>query len=364
MSSAPDRDAAHQALPQGAKAAPVRGLDRRRALALGGAAAVAAFAPSTVLAQEQPVSLGKIDTHQHFFPKVYVDAIGLDTLASQMPNKRAPDWSPELAIAMMDANGIAEGILSVSSGPPIPDAPRLLLASNEAGADLRARYKGRFGSFASLPLPDVDASLKEIEHAFDALKADGVIIFASYDGRYLGDPLFAPVLAELNRLKAVVFIHPNQPPYAVPPIAPASVLEFPFETARTATSLIVSGALQAYPNIRFILSHAGGVLPYLVPRLTLSFSMMPGVAERVGDPAVAFRAFYYDTALSAGPSVFAALGEVAAPDHILFGTDFPMAPLAGITHFNTELERLDPRLKARVYRENAAGLLGRALTAA
>ena len=350
----------------GATAVQAGRLDRRRALALGGAAAVAALTPTAVLAptavaQEKPVSLGKIDTHQHFFPKVYVDAVGLDTLAAQMPNKRAPDWSPELAISMMDANGIAEGILSVSSGPPIPDAPRLLRACNEAAADLRARYKGRFGSFASLPLPDVDASLKEVEQAFDVLKADGVIIFASYEGRYLGDPVFAPVLAELNRRKAVVFIHPNQPPYAVPPIAPASVLEFPFETARTATSLIVSGALQAYPNIRFILSHAGGVLPFLVPRLSLSFSMMPGVAERVGDPAAAFRAFYYDTALSAGPSVFAALAQVAAPDNILFGSDFPMAPLFGIAHFNTELERLEPPFKAQVYRRNAAGLLGRAL---
>jgi predicted TIM-barrel fold metal-dependent hydrolase len=334
-------------------------LDRRRLIALAGAAGVAATTPKGAFAKEKPVSLGKIDTHLHFFPKVYVDAVGLDTLASQMPNKRAPEWSPELAIAMMDDNGIAEGILSVSSGPPIPDAPRLLQACNEAAADLRARYKGRFGSFASLPLPDVDASLKEIEHAFDDLKADGVIVFASYDGHYLGEPLFAPVLAELNRRKAVVFIHPNQPPYAVPPIAPASVLEFPFETARTATSLIVSGALKTYPNIRFILSHAGGVLPYLVPRLTLSFSMMPGVAERVGDAAEAFRTFYYDTALSAGPAVFAALEQVASPERITFGSDFPMAPVPAISAFNAELERLRPPLRDAVYRHNAARLLGR-----
>ena len=306
------------------------------------------------------MTLGKIDTHQHFFPKIYVDAVGLDMLASQMPNKRAPAWSPELAIEMMDANGITEGILSVSSGPPIPDAPKLLRACNDAAAELRVRHKGRFGSFASLPLPNVDASLKEIAHAFDTLKADGVIIFASYDGHYLGEPTFAPVFQELNRRAAVVFIHPNQPPYDIPPVAPASVLEFPFETTRTATSLIISGALKTYPNIRFILSHAGGVLPYLVPRLSLSFSMMPGVAERVGDPIEAFRSFYYDTALSSGPSVFAALAEVAAPDHILFGTDFPMAPLTGIQHFNTELERLDAGRRHQIYRDNAAKLLGRA----
>jgi predicted TIM-barrel fold metal-dependent hydrolase len=335
-------------------------IDRRNLLLLAGSAGLASILPPSAVAQNTPMSIGKIDTHQHFFPKIYVDTVGLDLLAAQMPNKRAPTWSPELAIEMMDANGITEGILSVSSGPPIPDAPKLLRACNEVAAELRARHKGRFGSFASLPLPNVDASLKEITHAFDTLRADGVIIFASYNGRYLGDPIFAPVLQELNRRAAAVFIHPNQPQYDIPPVAPASVLEFPFETTRTATSLIISGALKTYPNIRFILSHAGGALPYLVPRLRLSFSMMPGVAERVGDPIEAFRSFYYDTALSSGPSVFAALAQVAAPDHVLFGTDFPMAPLIGIQHFNTELERLDTDSRQRIYRDNAAQLLRRA----
>jgi 6-methylsalicylate decarboxylase len=123
---------------------------------------------------------GKIDTHQHFFPKAYVDAIGLDTLARQMPNQKAPEWSPERAIVMMDANGISEGIISVSSGPPIPDAPTLLRKCNDAAAELRQRHPGRFGSFASLPLPDIDASLKEIDYCLDHLKVDGFIIFTHY----------------------------------------------------------------------------------------------------------------------------------------------------------------------------------------
>ncbi len=304
---------------------------------------------------------GKIDTHQHYFPKAYVDAVGLDTLAAQMPNKKAPEWSPERAISMMDANGIAEGILSVSSGPAIPDARTLLRKCNDTGADLRQRHPGRFGLFASLPLPDIDASLKEAVYCLDTLKVDGFIIFTSYDGLYLGDAHFAPLLEELDRRGAVAFIHPNDPAYAVPNIAPASVLEFPFETTRTATSLIISGAMRRYQNMRFILSHAGGTLPYLVPRISLSISMMPGVAEQVGDVPSAFRAFYYDTALSAGVSSMAALAQIASPDHILFGTDFPMAPLTAITHFGSELERLEIEGfdRARVYRANAARLLGR-----
>lgn len=308
------------------------------------------------------MTLGKIDTHQHFMPKVYVDAVGLSALAAQMPNKTAPDWSPEGAIAMMDANGIEEGILSVSSGPPIPDAANLLRRCNENAAELRGRYKGRFGSFASLPLPDIDASLKEIEYCLDVLKVDGFIVFTSYDGRYLGDELFVPLFEELNRRKTVAFIHPNQPAYAIPPVAPASVLEFPFETTRTATSLILSGAMRRHKDMQFILSHAGGTLPYLVPRITLSISMMPGAAERVGDPHAAFRSFYFDTALSAGVSTLTALALVADPDRILFGTDFPMAPLQAIGHFNAELDKMSIaglRMPA-IYRTNAARLLGRA----
>ena len=149
---------------------------------------------------------GKIDTHQHFFPKAYVDGVGLDTLARQMPNQKAPEWSPERAIAMMDAIGISEGILSVSSGPPIPDAPTLLRKCNDAAAELRQLHPGRFGSFASLPLPDIEASLKEVAYSLDTLKADGFIIFASYGGKYLGDELFVPLLEELNRRKTVAFV--------------------------------------------------------------------------------------------------------------------------------------------------------------
>jgi len=305
---------------------------------------------------------GKIDTHHHFFPQGYVDAVGMDVLAGQMPNKRAPDWSPARALAMMDANDIAEAILSVSSIPPIPDHARVLRCCNEAAAELRARYPGRFGSFANLPLPDIDASLAEVAYSLDTLDADGVIVFTSYDGAYLGDDRFVPLWEELDRRGAVVLIHPDGPSYPVPPVAAASVLEFPFETTRTATSLIVAGILTRFPAIRFILSHAGGALPFMVPRLTLCLHMMPGVVERIGDPAAAFRAFYYDTALASGPAVFAALAEVADPARIVFGTDFPMAPDFGIATFARELEALAaPGLsKAAIYRGNAARLLRRA----
>jgi predicted TIM-barrel fold metal-dependent hydrolase len=305
---------------------------------------------------------GKIDTHHHFLPKLYVDAVGVDLLAAAMPNGRAPDWSLEAALGMMDDNGIDEAILSISAGPPLPDAPTLLRRCNEHAAELRAQNAGRFGSFASLPLPDVNAALKEVGYALDTLKADGFILFTSYEGRYLGDEHFHPLYEELDRRKAVVLVHPNQPPYAIPAVAPASVLEFPFETTRTATSLIIAGVMSRFRNIRFILSHAGGTLPFLEPRISLSISMMPqAVVERVGDVKAAFRAFYYDTALSAGASALSALLQVTDPDHVLFGTDFPFAPVSAIPLFNDELERVSVAGfdKAAVFRTNAAALLAR-----
>ncbi|WP_179403939.1 amidohydrolase family protein [Burkholderia guangdongensis] len=303
----------------------------------------------------------KIDTHQHFLPKFYVDAVGLDLLNAAMPNGVAPTWSAEAAIAMMDENGIDEGILSISSGPTLPDAPTLLRKCNDHAAELRSQYAGRFGSFASLPLPDIDASLNEVRYSLDELKADGFVVFTNYNGMYLGDEHFSPLWEELDRRGAVVFIHPNQPPHDIPRVAPASVLEYPFETTRTATSLIISGALRRFRNIRFILSHAGGTLPFLAPRVALSLSMMPGVAERVGDGFDAIGSFYFDTALSGGRAPLSALAQITAPDHILFGTDFPFAPTPAIRQFGSVLDDLRiPGVEMdKVYGENAARLLGR-----
>jgi predicted TIM-barrel fold metal-dependent hydrolase len=302
---------------------------------------------------------GKIDTHHHFFPAVYVDAVGWELLAAVMPGGKPPTWSAQAALEMMEENGIETAILSISAGPSLPKAGQLLRSCNEAAADLRRVYPGRFGSFASLPLPDLDASLREIEFASERLGVHGFILFTSYGGRYLGDPYFAPILEELDRRGAVVFVHPNMPGYELPGVAPASVLEFPFETTRTATSLLMAGVPSRLRRLRFILSHAGGALPSLAPRIALSLTMMPGLVEQFGDPLVGMRSFYYDTALSAGISTLSALCQLTDPDHILFGTDFPFAPNWAIRSFGETLDSLAVTGFDResVYRGNAARLL-------
>lgn len=305
------------------------------------------------------MTLGRIDTHHHFFPKVFVEAGGIDAIMAQYPGTKALEWSVEADLEMMDKRSIAEAILSVAGVAGLGMSATVLRKCNEAAAEMR--HTGRFGSFANLPLPDVDASLSEVAYSLDTLKADGFIVFASYDGCYLGDPLFTPLWEELNRRHAVVFVHPNDPTYLIPHVAPAAMLEYPFETTRTAVSLIQNGAIAEFPNIRFILSHAGGTLPYLFTRVALSLKMIPGVLERIGDVGEAFRSFYYDTALAAGRSSFAALSQIASPERVLFGTDYPMAPAFVIDDADAELEELSEQVlpRAAIYRTNAALLLGR-----
>ena len=168
----------------------------------------------------------KIDTHHHFFPTVYVDAVGWELLAAVMPGGKPPTWSAQAALDMMEENGIETAILSISAGPSLPKASQLLRSCNEAAADLRRVYPGRFGSFASLPLPDLDASLKEIEFATERLGVHGFILFTSYGGKYLGDPHFAPILEELDRRGAVVFVHPICPAMSCPASRPPQSWNF------------------------------------------------------------------------------------------------------------------------------------------
>lgn len=302
----------------------------------------------------------KIDTHHHFLPRPYLEA----GLASRLPNFQVPDWSPERAIEVMDQNGIAEAILSVPFAPGGANAAAVIRECNDMAADLRARFPGRFGHFATLPLPNIDASLAEVAYCLEALNVDGFVILCRYGQNYLGDAVFDPLLSELNRHKAIVFTHPQvEGPV---PVAPPAVLEYPFDTTRMAANLILKAAHKKFPQLRFILSHAGGALPYLSTRVALAVDMIPGAAERVGDVVEALRGFYYDTALSAGAATMKALSMVADPDHILFGTDWPMAPakVAALTSERIEALCDSGVLPHATLRDNAARLLGRIATAA
>lgn len=197
------------------------------------------------------------------------------------------------------------------------------------------------------------------------LKLDGVVLLASQsDGRYLGDPLFDELLAELDRRAALVFVHPAVPKSseALPLEIPGPIIEFTFDTTRAAVNLVFTGALERYPNARFILSHAGGTLPYLARRISL-LDALPGVKARAPRGVLHYlRRLHYDTALSANPHALRSLQELVGPEQVLFGSDFPFAPeqvarasIAGLARY----DGFDASARRRIERDNALALLPR-----
>jgi predicted TIM-barrel fold metal-dependent hydrolase len=270
----------------------------------------------------------RIDVHQHLVPPFYASA--LHSHGGDPSGSVTPEWSAERAVEFMDSQQIATGILSVSTPSVVgwdqSERREMARRINEYSANLVAIQPQRFGSFATLPLPDIEGALAEIDHALGTLHADGVVVMANYEGRYLGDRLFEPIWTELDRRHAVVFEHPGATPGQ--PILPTAegvappMVDFPFETTRTAVQLTLNGILERYPRVRIILSHAGGFLPYAAWR----FAELAGVFRPDGVEPDAilsdFRRFYFDTALSSG-SALPSLISFAGTDHILFGTDSP-----------------------------------------
>jgi 6-methylsalicylate decarboxylase len=282
----------------------------------------------------------RIDVHQHFLPPEFLAALERHGKSAWAP---AP-WSEPGALDLMDDNHIQLGILSLSTpGPHLGnDAEARVLARqvNESLAALVHKRPDRFGMFASLPLPDIDGSLEAIRHGYDTLSADGVILLANNQGIYLGDPMFEPVMEELNRRSAIALVHPG--PLPGPPakgIHP-SLADFLLDTTRAAINLASHGITRRYPAIRFILSHGGGFLPYAADRIT---SLSHIIADEVDTNQMqdAFKSFYFDTALSGSPTALPALTAFARPGHILFGSDWPYCPSPTVGKFTLALDAYD-----------------------
>ena len=299
--------------------------------ALAGASAAVAL-PRAARSQAASGAVNRIDVHRHVSPPFYVDEIA-GRYGKPFPPPLAA-WTPERCLADMDAAGIATGMLSMPARPgmyfgDVAAARKLCRDSNAYMADLRRTHPGRFGVFAALPLPDVASSLAEVAYAFDQLHVDGVGVWSSYGATYLGDASFNPLWAELDRRKAVVFSHPTDSACCVNPVGPTmseTVVEFAADTTRTIGSLVFSGASQRYPNIRFIFSHGGGATPYLVDRFHGDARDPKRAALLPHGVDAELRRFYYDTAFVSAPAPMAALMKMAAPSHILLGTDYPYAP--------------------------------------
>jgi predicted TIM-barrel fold metal-dependent hydrolase len=299
-------------------------LDRRQFLAGAVAALAANVGTRRLLAGgQQPASLRPIDVHHHFAPPAWVTEVRGRPLL-QPANTT---WTPEKSIDDMDRAGVAGAVVSITNpGLWFGDAAatrRLARACNEYGAKLVQDHPTRFGLFAAMPLPDVDATLQEIAYAYDTLKTDGVGFMTSYGDRWLGNAAFRPVMEELNRRNAIVHIHPTAANccknlnYGV---APGSI-EYGTDTTRAITGVAFSGDAARFPNIRFIWSHAGGTVPFLAGRID-------GASNNAKDRMprgfiYELKRFYYDLAGAANKGAVASLLQLVPPTQVLYGTDFP-----------------------------------------
>ncbi|MFH8350478.1 amidohydrolase family protein [Streptomyces sp. NPDC018045] len=306
----------------------------------------------------------RIDVHQHIVPPVWARALAAQGLDSG--GWAIPDWSLSSAIDMMDQQGIAAGVLSVTApGVHLGDdaqARDLARAVNEYGAEIVKGRPDRFGHFAAVPLPDVDAAVTEAVYALDTLHADGVVLMSNARGCYLGDPDFEPLWAELDRRAANVFVHPAQPPMPLLPGTAAPLVDYVFDTTRGALNLVLNGVMSRYPDVRVILSHGGGFLPYAAYRFSGLTSTVVNPDHKAEDLLRDLKRFYFDTALSASPSALPALLAFAEPGHLLYGSDWPFAPQEAGTYYNHFLENyphFTPGQAGAINRKNAEILFPR-----
>ena len=352
----------------------------RRSFVAGAAAAgVAALFPNLVSgAQAGGNNPRRIDVHHHFTPQVYLDyqrahpeagggggqAAGARGGAQRGDGARggqgvgaarggAPAgaggpgaWVLERDMEDMDKNGTATAIVSITTPAfwfgGIEENRKVMRGCNEAAAKIRMGHPGRFGSFAAVPMLDPEGALKEIEYTIDTLKADGLGIFTNYgQNKWLGDAIFNPIWEEVNRRGLVVYIHPAEAACCRGMGGPAATLvEYGADTTRTIGSLVQNGTTSKYPNIKYIFSHGGGMMPYVIERFLggTAEEVVPGIvtkgqggtgvlhsgySERVPKGVLyELRRQYYDTAQASNPVAMGALRQVVPVTQIVYGTDY------------------------------------------
>jgi predicted TIM-barrel fold metal-dependent hydrolase len=343
-------------------------------------AAAAAVGSATALPRDgfaQAAAPGRrIDMHHHFFPPAFIEAQRNAAVRQNRPatiSQLIAGWSPGKTLEAMERNNIATAMLMLSTGGAwygdVQESISLARQCNDYAAEMRRDYPGRFGIFASLPLPNPDAALREIEYAFDTIKADGVGMMTSYTTAagtvWPGDTSLAPVFAELNRRKALVFFHLGHAGSSqlccgnVVPGVPDVMAETPHEMTRAVMSLLFNGTLSRNPDVTFIFTNAGGAVPLLSGRIAVTAKRLGAEFEKLVPRGVDYelKRAYYEVSNGTSRASLAALTALVPMSQIVFGTDFPFVPIeatsAGIDDFWT-----DP-VRDTVYRANAARLVPR-----
>ncbi len=283
---------------------------------------------------------GRIDVHQHVVPPEYARWLRSKGVADAS-GRELPDWEAGAALELMDRHTIRTAILSVSTPGTTPGEPaeaaEVARAVNEFCTALTREFPNRFGYFGTVPLPHVELAIAEARHALDHLGADGVTLLANSGGVYLGSPDFDPLMAELDARNAVAFVHPATLPGPAVDGIPPFAMDFLLDTSRAAFNLVRNQVIRRFPGIRFILSHAGGFVPYAAHRMALAIAGETG--RGLNDILEDFRSFYFDIALSGSPAALPSLLQFAKRDHVQFGSDWPFAPSAAVSYFTAQFDK-------------------------
>jgi 6-methylsalicylate decarboxylase len=338
-------------------------------------AAAPAAQPSNTAALMDVAAGRRIDVHNHFTSPGWFKEL---EAANLVPSARK-GWNPAKTIEAMDKSGTATSLLSTgqAGGAFTPERlkqrgvtpaqaaeaiRRLAREANEYGTKMATDHPGRFVLMASLPMPDLDASLKELEYALDTLKAGGAFLPTSFVDKYIGEPAFTPLLEELNRRKVTVYTHPTDAACCIGiiPKLPPNTIEYGTDTTRMIMSLIVNDVPNKFRDITWIFSHAGGTMPFLVERIVGSRGQL---AETLTNEAERdskldqLRRFYYDTAQTANPVAMTALKQVAGMDRIVFGTDYPYSTMVDHVEGLARCGSFDAQELERLYRGNSERFL-------
>jgi 6-methylsalicylate decarboxylase len=329
-------------------------------------------------------TLALIDVHHHVLVPEYEQALIRSGAGDPSRPFRRHD-GPAVTCEKMAELGIAAAVVNPLSVAGVhhgddANARYLTRSVNEALARFSAGAPDRLGFFATLPMPDMDGALREMEHALDTLRADGVILLSHQNGVYVGDPRGEPLYAEMDRRGVICFVHPTIPPYLPGGLDlrlwPA-YLEYAFDTTRVAGNLIYHEYMRRFPRIKWLLAHAGGAFPYLSMRLRLMEELeiggrkppFPSVGagkpfdERVPEGVTPYLdKFYYDVALAGADAPMAALTALAPQDHIFYGSDWPFVLRSFVVEQQENLLRM-PHFSgnrfAAMERDNALGLFKR-----
>ena len=291
-----------------------------------------------------------VDVHTHIIIPEYVEVLKAHgaELEETFP---LPEWDAGRHIAFMDSAGIRTAVLTMPAPQPyyddVEESAECIRRVNEVSARVKQDYPDRFRFCAALPLPNVDAAIREAIYALDTLGADGVKLATNSRGQYLGDEALDPLMQILNERHAVIIIHPHRPtPYPEKIIAttPLAMYEYPAETTRAVVNMLARNILVRYPNLKVVVPHCGSFLPLALPRMK---SILPAMVAQDYMQPIDWEAnlsrLYFDLAGNPTPEVLHSLLTITTPDHILYGSDYPYLPDAVL---KANLQRLKQMLAA------------------